>query len=277
MYSPELDKLLERRKYLLDWIERNKLAQDMLPTVQQELEVTNLNIQALTTLPDEANEIPRENLSFSLDHENKHMKSALPMISLYNAKELRISTDYIVSGSTSSISTYVARVGELGTEDAQRYAGAYFESYRKMQEAQSRTAKVHRLIEMLADQTITKRYDVALEAYTAFQSGTANRTGTASEVRNLLHGVKLGLFKKAQKWPKENMTWARMAHRLAKGDYENSLLIQKEKIQSLLIADLSHILKEQDRNAPINLDHKWSQVLDHIYALISLTKLSENQ
>lgn len=274
MNSDELNKLLERRKHLTDWIDRNKKAQEMLPYVQRELELTELNIQALTELPDEAAEIPRGDLSFTLNHENQHLKMALPTMPLYSRQDLERSSDYIVSGSTSTMTTFISRVGEIGTENARRYADSYFIDYQRIQESQSRPAKVRKLIELLADEKITKRYDVAYEGYIGLKSGTANRTGTASEIRSLLHGVKLGLFNKARKWSDENMTWERMAHRLSKGDYEKRLLIQKEKIQSLLISDLSHIMKEQDKISPINLDQKWSQVLDHIYSIISLTKIS---
>jgi len=271
--SDELDKLLERRKYLADWLERNKKAQEMLPYVQQELELTELNIQALRKLPDEADEIPREDLSFTLNHENQHLKLALPLMPLYNREAFQSSSDEIISGSTATMTTFISRVGEIGTEASRSYANSYFSDYQKIQESQSRPAKVRKLIELLDDERIIKRYDVAYEAYIGLKSGIANRTGTASEMRNLLHGVKLGLFNKARKWSDENMTWERMAYRLSKSSHEKSLLIQKEKIQSLLISDLSHVLKEQDKKSPINLDHKWVQVLDHIYSIISLTKI----
>ena len=274
MNSDELDELLERRKYLTDWLERNKKAQEMLPFVQQELELTELNIAALTKLPDEADEIPREDLSFTLGHENQHLRSALPIMPLYNREAFQSSSDEIISGSTATMTTFISRVGDIGTEASRNYADSYFINYQKIQESQSRPTKVRELIELLGDEKILKRYDVAYDAYTGVKSGTINRTGAASEMRNLLHGVKMGLFDKARKWPNEDMTWSRMVHRLGKGEYEKNSLTQKEKIHSLLISDLSHILKEQDKKSPIKLDHKWSQVLDHIYSIIILTNIS---
>ncbi len=143
--SDELDELLERRKYLTDWLERNKKAQEMLPFVQQELELTELNIAALTKLPDEADEIPREDLSFTLGHENQHLRSALPIMPLYNREAFQSSSDEIISGSTATMTTFISRVGDIGTEASRNYADCILSTTKKFKNLQSRPTKVHEI------------------------------------------------------------------------------------------------------------------------------------
>jgi hypothetical protein len=273
MSSDKLDQLKERYRYLTEWLERNKEAQRVLPYVHEQLELTEWEINALSNLPNEADEVPQFDFQSIFRKENDHLKAALPMMPKYDLSAVSSSSAYTLSGTT-TVTAFITRIGEINTRGSQDFANKYMSDYREIQESQSRPTKVRKLIELLGDEKILNRYEVACEAYVGVKSDTVNRAGAASEMRNLLHGVKMGLFDHARKWPKENMNWSRMAHRLSKSDYEKDLLSEKEKIHFLLIDDLSHILKEQDKKLPINLDHKWSQVLDHIYSIISLTNIS---
>jgi hypothetical protein len=94
-------------------------------------------------------------------------------------------------------------------------------------------------------------------------------------MRNLLDGIRGDLFKLARKWPKENMTWQKMAERLAKGGstgVECQELIRQERNRSSLISRLSDILKDRETGSLTNLDNVWTQVMDHIYTVLAVCR-----
>jgi len=94
-------------------------------------------------------------------------------------------------------------------------------------------------------------------------------------MRNLLYGIKGELFNRARKQPQENMTWGKMAQRLAKGvqgGNEQQILLKEEAKYTSLNDFLSPTAKGRDASSSMNLEHAWTQLLDHIYTVLGLIK-----
>ena len=268
----ELEKLLERRKYLEEWLANNKVAQQALPAVQSELDKTNLSIKTLNNLPEEAEEIPREDLLPSLSKENEIIKSSFPMIPSFDTRVLYQPTYSTTSGSTSILNVYVGRIGEINTLNAQRFAEDYFDVYHVMQSSESRLTVTKQLLTQFQDDEILERFDIAYNAFIGVKSGTINQNGAASEIRTLLYKLNGRLFELARKFPKENMTWDRMAHRLASNNQTREILLDKKRIQLYLTDQLSNIVKARNEQITNTVERMWPLTLDHIYIIVSSVK-----
>jgi len=72
----------------------------MLPYLEHQLALTELSIQALSELPEEAADIPHEDLAPLVEEENKRIKFVFEMMPHYDPEDARTSTDLVVSGST---------------------------------------------------------------------------------------------------------------------------------------------------------------------------------
>lgn len=270
-----MKKLEAKRDHLKDWLERHRKAQDAVPFVQMNLDITEWEIQALSNRPDEADEIPLGDLESKFGSEYDHLTRALPMMPEYDADALPTLTAVTTSGSA-DVFAYVTRVGSLGTPDACVYSQKYTVAYRELQAAQSRPKNVRDLLRKLGNPNTLQRFDRALNACFAATSGTGERTAAAGEMRTLLDGVQGDLFTKARKQPSENMTWETMAERLSTGKprgMAHQRLINEKNTRSSLISQLSDVLKDREGRSPVNLDDLWSQLLDHLFIVLRLVTI----
>lgn len=266
--ADELAKLRERRKHLLEWKSRYKSAQQMLPYLDRQLELTELSIQALTDLPEEAQDIPHQDLAPLLDQENDRIKFTFGLMPQYDPEDAKNSTNLLVSGSTASISVIVSRTLQVGTEAAQTFAYDYSNRLQAIQASQSREATIRDLLNRLPHDAPLKSLDAAQAAFAGWRSQTVEASAAASELRNLIYKLKGELFDLARNQPGENMTWERMAHRLAKGNQEKEALLRQEKLQLLILPDLSHMAKARTAPLPKKLEYLWSQTLDHVFSIL---------
>ena len=275
MKSEGLDKLNSRRVYLNRWLNRHKKAQEAVPFVKQNIEFTEWEIEALKNKPDDSVKVPLPNLSDKLKQENIFIKKALPMVPDYDTVILGDATA-VSTSSTSAVFCYVLSVGDLGTKETVEYSDKYTEKYRKLQSDYDRLDKVRTLVSKLANPNTSKRFEQAFLAYTHSSTGIGERTSAASEIRNLLYGVKGDLFDKACNRNRENMTWEKMANRLSKGDSgstEHQQVLDQQNNHSYLIDQLSNISKDREGISVINLDDVWTQVLDHLFIVLTLVNI----
>ncbi len=107
-----------------------------------------------------------------------------------------------------------------------------------------------------------------MRPFCAYQIGS--ESAAAAEMRTLLDGVKGALYSKARSNPNENMTWDDMAKRLAKRNTEEAIIAREGKRRSSLYSQLSDIFKDRGSALP-TLTHLWTQVLDHVFTVLSLT------
>ena len=216
-----MEGLEAKKAYLREWLERYKKAQDVVPSVQRNLEMTEWEMRALADRPEEAEEIPLDDLETRFDREYNHLIRVLPMMPEYDPGSIPTLTAVTTSGSASTY-VYVSRVGDLGTKEAQEYSRKHTVAYRKLQATQERPKEVRSLVEKLANPQTLERFDQASDAYFATRSGTGKRNAAAGAMRTLLDGVQGDLFKIASRWPRENMKWDTMVERLSKGEIEGT-------------------------------------------------------
>ena len=277
MSTDDINELKAKKKYLDEWLTRYKKAQEIVPQVQTNLELTEWELQALQDRPKEADEIPFLGLGTRLGEERTHLINALPMLPLYDADAMDSSTALASSG-TASIFSYVAKVGDLESEEARRYSLRHTETYNQLQEAQQRPKAVRKLLAELGNKQIIERFDRAMAAFSATKSGSGERTSASLEMRTLLDGLKGELFAKACRQPKENMTWGIMAERLAKGGREGAEhreLVVRESINSSLVNRLSQVAKDREGLSFTNIDILWPELLDHIFIILGLVNLQK--
>lgn len=267
-------KLDDDERYLTEWLIRFNQAKDIAPHVYRVLQNVKWQKDALKNQPDEAAEIPTGDLSASIDAAHIHLMNTFPLMPEYSRVSANTTGAYSASAG-SGIYNFVARVGDLGTPAAKAYSEKFTGLYRNLQVAQDRPQEVRRLVERLRQSQTLARFDTAYKSYLEIKAG-GSRAGAAGNVRTLLDGIKGDLFEKARKSPKENMTWETMAGRLVAGasaDEDRKQLVLKLINHQSLVNRLSEVLKDREAGSLTNLDDLWTQVLDHIFTVLTLVNL----
>jgi hypothetical protein len=183
-----LGKLEERREHYSKWLERFAKADRIAPYVQQGLETTEWEIEALRQSPDEAIEVPFPTSAKVYRLRNEYLSESLPMLHDYTIPAM---ASTIASTSAGSASTYgwIAQLGDLDIPHVQEYSKKYTMQYWQIQENQSRPWTVRALLQRLGNPQTIQRFDRALKAYQATKTGTGERTAAAGDMRTLLYGI----------------------------------------------------------------------------------------
>lgn len=196
-------KLTDARDYLRTWLERTRQAADAAPTVQKLYDLLDWEVRTYEHRPVEANSISTADLDRYTQSVYGRITSALPMISAMPASGLT-QVGSVTASTSSAMLTYVIDVSYLQTPDAVSYASNALAEYRKLQESQQRPAQVRALLATRLP-SVTAKFDSAGNAYQHCQSGLADKTTAALEMRTFLDGVKGELFERARRQPAENM------------------------------------------------------------------------
>lgn len=269
----EIIKKLKERKEHLQEVKKSYLdAQQALPYVQQNLDLTDWQLDVYENLPPEASELPIYDRKDRLEAENQYLKGLYHVVDVPPSGLLN-STASVTTSGTSTDYSYVNRVRDLATPAALEFGNTYISQYQNIQLAQDRPQQVRTLLHKINTRDIYERFDRAYDAYQGYKSGTMKRTAAANEIRNLLLGLKGDLWNKARKWPKENMNWNNMSARLAinggRGQ-EHVTLGAEERKHTSLLARLADVLKDREGNSITNLNAIWTEVLDHLYTVLGL-------
>ncbi len=271
MQDDPINQLKAQKDYLLAWLQRNKDAQGIVPTVQKMIDDLNWQIDALSSRPEESGEIYLEFKPQSIDK----LMGVVPPMPAYDANQVSGLYAMTTSGST-GVFGFVSRVGDIATPTAQDYSTKYVRSYQEMRSSQDRPAEVRELLVRLNNPNLLARFDRAVNAYSNFRSGLAERTAAAGEMRTLIDGLQGILLEKARQHQGENMNWEIMSRRLSKGTpggSEEQELLRQKILRGSLISRLSDVLKDHWAGSVTNLNNIWSEVLDHIYIVLTLVKL----
>ena len=269
----EIKNLEAELAHLSEWMDGLKEANKAIPEVQKQIELIQWKLDVLKNTPEDADEIPFNPPSAEASY--LRTKANLPLMPKYNLGNIANSTSGTIS-SSSDYYSYVTRIGDLQAPKAFEFSKTYTGLYQNIQQTQHRQTIVKQMIERLGNPNTIERYDIAFNAYSIFKSGIGERTSAAMAIRTLLDGVQGTLFTKARKQAKENMTWEKMGNRLAgitpSSDNHKDFILQYAK-RSRLISSLSDIGKDREGGAATNLDHIWTQVLDHLFVTLSLLGL----
>lgn len=272
--SDEVKKLEERKAHLEEVKASYLKAQDVIPIIQQNIDITDWQIRVHKNLPPESAEIPKSNRKDELESENRYLKGLYTVLNIPSQQQLSSSTSVTISGGTIDYE-YANRVRDLGTPSAIEFGNIFIAEYNKLQEVQQRPQQVRSLLEKLKSENLLVRFDNAYHAYLAFRSGSEKRTATANEIRNLLLGFKGELWNLARRFPKEEMAWDKMSARIAingGGGTEHIVLSAQNRIHSSLLDRLADVLKDREGGSITNLDSIWTETLDHLYTVLGLIR-----
>lgn len=266
----EIKKLEAERDHLREWLSHLSSAQDIGPDVQKKLEQIDWQIEALKSSPEEAEEIPSIYLINDIERDYRLTVNALPLIPSYNGSELS-STDPSGTVSSASVFEYVSRVGDINTPAAHAYSRAFTVSYFHLQKSQDKPNDVRKLLLILNDAQTIGRFEEAYNNFYGYKSGTVNKTSAANSMRNFIEGVYGDLVKIARNQPKEDMSWGTIVSRLAKKKTgEETLLLEQDTKRSSLLNRLAAVLKDREGRSVTNLEYIWTEVLDHVFIVLSL-------
>jgi hypothetical protein len=274
MKNDEIQNRKDKRSYLTNWLHNFGQAQEIVPRVQKELEKTEWEIDALSNLPDEAVEIPSGDMTILFINDFKFLTNeALPMIPTFDVSKMS-SSDAITTSGTASVYGFVARIGDIATSSAFDYSYRYTKKYQEIQLAHNRPNEIRMLLAKLLNSNTAERFNKAEISYLQFKAGIGEKTSAAFELRTFVYGLSGDLFQIARRWEKENMTWEIMAERLSKDGQtgmEYSEMIRQKIIHSCLISRLSDVGKDREGGSFVNLHHIWTEMLDHVFIVLTIT------
>jgi len=263
-------KLTDARDYLRTWLERSRQAADAAPTVQQLHDLLDWEVRTYERRPAEANSVSTTDLDRYAKSVYGRITSALPMIPAMPASGLtQISS--VTASTSSGMLTYVIDVSHLQTPDTVNYASNALAEYRKLQEFQQRPAKVRELL-VTRLPTVMAKFDSARDTYQHCQSGFADRTAAALEMRTFLDGVKGELFERARRQPGENMSIELALERVFSSAPTRTEIEEQFRQRSSLMDALSAVAKRRDLSKPYELEALWARVLDHAFVVVSALK-----
>lgn len=263
----DADKLTDLREYLRTWLDRSRQAADATPTVQQLSEVVDWEVRTFDRRPIVAKKISMTDLDKHAESVYGRITSFLPMIPAIPPSGLAQITS--LSASTSyAMLTYVLDVSHLQTPDAVTYASNTLTEYRQLQESQERPAHVRALLAVRLPSTVA-RFDSARDTYQHCQSGLADKTAPALEMRTFLDGVKGELFERARRQPGENMTLELALERLFSSAPARTDIEEQFVQRPSLMEALSAVAKRRDLSKAYELEALWARVLNHAFVVVS--------
>lgn len=269
----ELESLKKIKNHLEEVKDSYLKAQEALPYVQHEIDLTNWRIKIRESMPPEGEEILLRTPSVDIEIEKSYLQGLYKVVDIPSINQMTSGTA-ITTSSTSTDFVFVNRVGEIGTSIAVQYSKEYIDEYEKIQDIRNRPGKIRILLSSkLNDARVLERFEEAASMYLAYRSGHGKRTAAANSIRNLIHSLKGILFAKASSHKGENMTWEIMSKKLTKnGDkgLEFKKLCEAESIDRQLLERLASVVKDMEGTGVLDLDAIWIGTLDHLFVILGL-------
>ncbi len=261
-------KLKELVGHLGQWLERFQKAKEAVPEVQKIKEQAEWLTQVVEERPPEVLDISTGPLEERIDQTHKFVLETLPMLPEVDPRSITFATSTSTFGTDSAV-TFLMLAGERDSPRAKEYTDKQQRDYEELQRVQKRFEEVRdRMRKVLPMKVI--QLELAYQTYYAAKSGIGERTAAALEMRTLLDQVQGELFQKAQRNPRENMTWETMAERLQPDLVPSNLLKAQKQTRSDLVDELSVIAKQREGISTRDLNVVWTRWLDHLYIVLGL-------
>ena len=255
------DPAKEKEEHLAEWLRRFKTAESIAPDVQRELELARWETRTRNVIVEGG--VPREviqGVDRKLWANLNDVRKSWPQMQDYG-----LPPRTLVSTSTASSTSEVITI--LFEMNGSSQASAAIEDYRQLQDRHGRFtdaslrlgAHFPGLVQMFGD---------AEEKFQMAKTGPAGIPDAATAMRTLLDKLKGELFSLAQTFPKENMTWAVMARRLAGTEERQAeLLLEVDTTRGHLIEDLSGLLKQRTPLDLGALSSAWMRTVAHVFVV----------
>lgn len=256
-----------KKEYVNELKDRVNSILEAVPIIDQIEAVTNWEEQAFSNIPDEAEEVPANNLVENLQIEFNNLVTTFPLPPKYDRSLLGGTISMTASGSSSAFE-FIGMVGDIGTPDAVDYSNTFALSFIALQASQNRVDAIRSFINKFNNIDLSSRFENCVDSISQYHvTVLGKRESVANFIRNLLWGVSGQLFEIARKHPKENMSWQVMAKRLANLNFAEDVILRQEKEQSNLVSRTTDVLKDRDVGSLTNIDNIWVQTLEHLYIL----------
>jgi hypothetical protein len=144
----EIQSLEKQKTHLIQWLESYKAAKDIIPYVQNMLEITEWKIQALKALPPRVSTAIPTDLIPQFDREHSYLTNVLPVMPRYNPDAIQNSFALMTSGASSAYA-YILIIGHQGTMEYQDYSKKYISLYNTLQTSQNRPESIRALLDKL--------------------------------------------------------------------------------------------------------------------------------
>lgn len=274
MKTRNLEALKRKKEYILKWLDRFKKAKGLLPILNKSLDLTSWEIEVLENKPKDM-DLDESSEKDYYDIDSEYLAKTLPMIPEIDSDNV---FNLMVASTSGSSETFSFILNARRDKDNFKDSGDYLVgSYHELQSKQSRAQDVRNLIMSIGNDDLFKRFERAYNEYSELSVKVGVRTSTASEIRNLLYGIKGELFSLARDTKKENMNWVEMANRLHKGvnkGVEHTEILKQELHFSSLIDDLSKVLKSREGENKISIEDLWVRVLDLLFIILTSIKIN---
>ncbi len=271
----EEEHIKEKLDYTNKWLDYHAKARDAIPEIQHmrdELEWLHV------TLKNEPPGTPiRQSPLFleSPDEDWSKFTKALPLPASLFQSDYMLNTVTAVGSSTAAFN-HLIQGSRSGDPTVKAYSEDRMSRYANLQQKHDQEKKVQECLSKFADKRILDRFTRARKAYYQAKSNHTEITAAALEIRTLLDGIKGVFFEKARMFPKENMTWEKMANRLARPEEDDAPtkeLLRQENVRSQIKSDLSGIGKDIKKASIIDLERLWTEFLAHAFVVLNEIKL----
>ena len=262
-----MKRLKEVRGHLKTWLERHKKASEIAPEVQRTYDLVDWQYQMWSAAPKDLQKSWKHTLEPVVEREWEVTVRHLPQIPEYNVHAGTTVSTVVTSATTISYDCLLS-ARDLGAIDPE-YFDSQARSYRVIQNSQRRVDQVRELTTRLFP-SLSRQLDEARKSFESARAGSVSAAAAALEIRTLIDRAQGELFNKAKKHPKENMTWDTMTARLCPHDRapeQSATLTTQKKLRGQVIGRLSGVAKRRAEANVIELEHAWTQALDHLYVV----------
>jgi hypothetical protein len=251
--------------HLEKWLAGAKKVAEVAPIVQKNLDYTRWIIKTVRDRPEDMPPLP--DLTEDTERDLSYVQKVLPT--------LQAIMQPAIMSSTSVGSSIVGYVFDY-TQEAPRFCGSTAVDYAKeakasLEKLNSQYQTVDELrarIRKLGKSGLDDRFEIARESFESYRVGTTDRMAAAGTIRTFIDGVRGELFERARKQPGEDMTWERMAKRLAPESPQYETVFNAGPTLSKLIGPLSDILKDREGNNKTDLEVVWLEMLSNMIAVM---------
>ncbi len=267
--SDEIARIRAASRYFSEWLARYQMSSMFAPRALEIRDQLDWHEKVLSECPPEASNLMGSGSGTPTSCDYGYVTTAFPMPTAFDENLVASATGYMASASN-SVFGQLTTAGRYGTNAVQAYVTVHTESFQNFQQVHHRRDAVRALVGKLGGCSVD-RFDKAVVAVEQARLQTGSDSAAASEIRTLLHGVKGELTDKARLLSKERkITWQTIAETLGKSEEDKKTLIKEGDTHKSLVDTLSPMLKDRSGTLP-SLANVWTQVLEHLYAVLSLT------